>query len=72
MTLYEKDAKCGGHTLTDESPGYPVDLGFQVLVHSQELAKLCAAAETCRLLASSDIKERMVNAGKAYCGLFCQ
>lgn len=30
MTLYESEATCGGHTLTDDSSGYPVDLGFQV------------------------------------------
>jgi phytoene dehydrogenase-like protein len=31
VTLYEKEATCGGHTLTDETePGSPVDLGFQV------------------------------------------
>ena len=30
MTLYEKEAVCGGHTLTDDCPGYPIDLGFQV------------------------------------------
>ena len=30
MTLYESEASCGGHTLTDTSSGYPVDLGFQV------------------------------------------
>lgn len=30
VTLYEGEAACGGHTLTDTSSGYPVDLGFQV------------------------------------------
>ena len=30
VTLYESESRCGGHTLTDDSPGYPVDLGFQV------------------------------------------
>lgn len=30
VTLYESEATCGGHTLTDHSSGYPVDLGFQV------------------------------------------
>lgn len=30
VTLYESEATCGGHTLTDDSSGYPVDLGFQV------------------------------------------
>lgn len=30
MTLYESESRCGGHTLTYDSPGYPVDLGFQV------------------------------------------
>ena len=30
MTLYEREATCGGHTLTDTTSGYPVDLGFQV------------------------------------------
>ena len=32
MTLFEKEPQAGGHTLTDDSPGYPVDLGFQVLM----------------------------------------
>jgi predicted NAD/FAD-binding protein len=31
VTLYESEATCGGHTLTDETEaGCPVDLGFQV------------------------------------------
>lgn len=30
MTLFESEASCGGHTLTDTSSGFPVDLGFQV------------------------------------------
>ena len=30
MTLYESESTLGGHTLTDDSSGYPVDLGFQV------------------------------------------
>lgn len=30
MTLLEKEPTCGGHTLTSDDPGYPVDLGFQV------------------------------------------
>ena len=30
MTLFERNADCGGHTLTDEASGFPVDLGFQV------------------------------------------
>ena len=30
VTLYEREAVCGGHTLTDDSAGYPVDVGFQV------------------------------------------
>ncbi|KAF5839621.1 cyclopropane fatty acid synthase [Dunaliella salina] len=30
VTLFEKEAVCGGHTLTDHSSPYPVDLGFQV------------------------------------------
>ena len=30
MTLYESEATFGGHTLTDDSSGHPVDLGFQV------------------------------------------
>ena len=32
VTLFEKEAECGGHTLTDHSSPYPVDLGFQVCV----------------------------------------
>lgn len=30
VTLFESGARCGGHTLTCDSPGYQVDLGFQV------------------------------------------
>ncbi|PRW60674.1 cyclopropane-fatty-acyl-phospholipid synthase [Chlorella sorokiniana] len=30
VTLFESEASCGGHTLTDTSSGFPVDLGFQV------------------------------------------
>ena len=30
VTVYESEETCGGHTLTDHSSGYPVDLGFQV------------------------------------------
>ena len=31
VVLYESEAQCGGHTLTDETEaGSPVDLGFQV------------------------------------------
>lgn len=30
VTLFEKEGSCGGHTLTDDSPGFPIDLGFQV------------------------------------------
>ncbi len=30
VTLFEKEGFCGGHSITDESPGFPVDLGFQV------------------------------------------
>ena len=30
VTLYESEATCGGHTLTDTSSPWPVDLGFQV------------------------------------------
>lgn len=30
MTLYEAEPTPGGHTLTDASPGFPVDVGFQV------------------------------------------
>eukprot|EP00798_Chlamydomonas_sp_ICE-L_P023397 gene23397-30675_t len=30
VTLFEKDSVFGGHTLTDTSSPYPVDLGFQV------------------------------------------
>lgn len=30
VTLYESEKTLGGHTLTDDSSGYPVDLGFQV------------------------------------------
>ena len=30
VTLYESEGTCGGHTLTDTTSGYPIDLGFQV------------------------------------------
>ncbi|KAG2492394.1 hypothetical protein HYH03_009340 [Edaphochlamys debaryana] len=30
VTLMEKEETCGGHTLTDHTSPYPVDLGFQV------------------------------------------
>lgn len=30
MVLYEKEATCGGHTLTDTTSEFPIDLGFQV------------------------------------------
>lgn len=30
VTLFEKESAFGGHTLTDETSPYPVDLGFQV------------------------------------------
>lgn len=30
VTIFEKEATCGGHTLTDDSAPVPVDLGFQV------------------------------------------
>ena len=30
MTLFEKEGQMGGHSFTDESPGVPIDLGFQV------------------------------------------
>ena len=30
VTLYESEPTFGGHTLTDDSSGHPVDLGFQV------------------------------------------
>lgn len=55
MTLYEKEAVCGGHTLTDDSPGYPVDLGFQVWDSDTPCATHCllhrhsAAGKPCCL-----------------------
>jgi NAD(P)-binding Rossmann-like domain len=30
VTLFESEASCGGHTLTDNTSEWPVDLGFQV------------------------------------------
>ena len=30
VTLYESEPTAGGHSLTDDSAGFPVDLGFQV------------------------------------------
>eukprot|EP00959_Pyramimonas_sp_CCMP1952_P060768 1269406-Pyramimonas_sp.AAC.2 len=32
VTLLEKEATFGGHTLTDDSASVPVDLGFQVRI----------------------------------------
>ena len=32
VTLFESEAKCGGHTLTDDTSPWPVDLGFQVRI----------------------------------------
>lgn len=44
VTLFESEASCGGHTLTDTSSGFPVDLGFQVGGGQS----LCAREETQR------------------------
>lgn len=30
MTLFEAEEQCGGHTLTDKTSPWAVDLGFQV------------------------------------------
>lgn len=30
VTLFEAEERCGGHTLTDTTTQWPVDLGFQV------------------------------------------
>ena len=30
VTLFEAEPTCGGHTLTDSTGQWPVDLGFQV------------------------------------------
>jgi predicted NAD/FAD-binding protein len=30
VTLFEAESSCGGHTLTDSTGQWPVDLGFQV------------------------------------------
>lgn len=32
VTLFEAESTCGGHTLTDSTGQWPVDLGFQVNV----------------------------------------
>jgi protoporphyrinogen oxidase len=32
VTLFESEDTCGGHTLTDSTGQWPVDLGFQVSV----------------------------------------
>ncbi len=37
MVLYEKEPTCGGHTLTDDTSEFPVDLGFQVRPPALEL-----------------------------------
>ena len=34
VMLYEKEAQCGGHTLTDTMTEFSVDLGFQVRVQN--------------------------------------
>lgn len=31
VTVFERESSCGGHTLTDTSTKWPIDLGFQVL-----------------------------------------
>ncbi len=49
VTLFEKEATCGGHTLTDTSGPAPVDLGFQardtsapiLLLHRMLLCHSC-------------------------------
>lgn len=56
MTMFESEATCGGHTLTDTSGPYPVDLGFQVGTQYfgivSQSASLTAAYAACRLLQS--------------------
>ena len=42
VTLFESEARCGGHTLTDNSPGFPVDLGFQVSLLSAVCTRMPA------------------------------
>ncbi|KAJ9507276.1 hypothetical protein QJQ45_006251 [Haematococcus lacustris] len=34
VTLFEKDASCGGHTLTDATSPFKIDLGFQASVEA--------------------------------------
>ena len=50
VTLFESEHRPGGHTLTDDSPGYSVDLGFQVkphiLISVLKGAKVIAFAES--------------------------
>lgn len=73
MTLYEKEGQCGGHTLTDDSPGYPVDLGFQVLLSARSLpARLCVAAGTRHALLLASLSTWMVGRGGKDCGPFCE
>ena len=38
VTLFEKEPHAVGHTLTDDSPGYPVDLGFQATLAASSLS----------------------------------
>jgi hypothetical protein len=38
VTLFESEDSCGGHTLTDSTGQWPVDLGFQVSVVSPTAA----------------------------------
>ena len=46
VVLFEREATCGGHTLTDDSGPVPVDLGFQV--HCP-VAKAVSCTDVARL-----------------------
>jgi predicted NAD/FAD-binding protein len=50
VTLFEKEAVCGGHTLTDHSSPYPVDLGFQARADAFVFKRVAVAQSSAGLL----------------------
>jgi hypothetical protein len=53
VTLFESEAKCGGHTLTDDTSPWPVDLGFQVRpIRLCTAMNISAALSACTSLAT--------------------
>lgn len=52
VTLFEAEPTCGGHTLTDSTGQWPVDLGFQVraaTVVTYGLRAVVAVVAACNL-----------------------